>query len=317
MLNINISDIRIDGGTQSRSCIDQHAVEDYASAMQAGETFPPVTVYFDGSAYWLADGFHRYQAHVSAKLATIAADVRQGTQRDAILYSVGANAAHGLRRTNDDKRRAVLTLLNDTEWAKWSNREIAKQVGVHFNYVGKVRAEGVTITPSDSEPRTYTTKHGTKAEMNTASIGAKSKPDQEAKAPVVAEKPVPQIKQPAIDAEPDQETEALDPVEAKLRREFRSMTDEAREDAYVGLSMDLRECNIAANKAIAERDTLKRQIKELGEGDSASVIRNLQVQVKNAESARWREGEKTKDALKQVYALKKELKRIGAVEIPL
>ena len=34
--------------------------------------------------------------------------------------------AHGLRRSNADKRRAVLTLLNNEEWAKWSAREIAK-----------------------------------------------------------------------------------------------------------------------------------------------------------------------------------------------
>jgi len=34
---------------------------------------------------------------------------------DAVFNSVGANAEHGLRRTNADKRRAVLTLLNDDE----------------------------------------------------------------------------------------------------------------------------------------------------------------------------------------------------------
>ena len=79
----------------------------------------------------------------------------------------------------------------------------------------------------------------------------------------------------------------------------------------------LEELEAAATKAMAERDALKSQVKELSVGDTTSVIRKLQVEVKNAESARWREGEKTKDALKQVYALKKELKRLGAVEIPL
>jgi branched-chain amino acid transport system substrate-binding protein len=43
---------------------------------------------------------------------------------DAILYSVGANEMHGLRHTNEDKRRAVLTLLNDPGWSKWSDPEI-------------------------------------------------------------------------------------------------------------------------------------------------------------------------------------------------
>jgi hypothetical protein len=120
----------------------------------------------------LADGFHRLRAFIAADRETIPADVRQGTRRDAILYSVGANETHGLRRTNDDKRRAVLTLLNDAEWSKWSDREIARQCAVHFNYVGRLRKD-VTITRSDSEPsqRTFTTKHGTTATMNTAAIG--------------------------------------------------------------------------------------------------------------------------------------------------
>ncbi len=32
-------------------------VLDYAEDMAAGATFPPVEVYYDGSIYWLADGY--------------------------------------------------------------------------------------------------------------------------------------------------------------------------------------------------------------------------------------------------------------------
>lgn len=314
MSSISISTIRFDGGTQSRACISEQVVSDYADAMQAGDRFPPITVYFDGADYWLADGFHRYQAYIRAKVMSVAADVRQGTQRDAILFSVGANASHGLRRTSDDKRRAVLTLLNDSEWSKWSANQIAKQCGVSHTFVNGLKS---SLEAVSSEKRTYTTKHGTTAEMKTANIGAKSKPNQETQIAKAPEKPAPRIEAPTNDVELDQETQAADPVEEKLRREFRSMTSEAQEDAYVGLSLDLQECNAAATKAMAERDALKKQVKELTAGDTTSVIRNLQVQVKNAESARWREGEKTKDALKQVYALKKELRRLQATEIPL
>jgi hypothetical protein len=42
----------------------------------------------------------------------------------------GAQGAHGLRRTNEDKRRSVMTLLNDPEWAVWSDRAIARQCAV-------------------------------------------------------------------------------------------------------------------------------------------------------------------------------------------
>ena len=101
------------------------------------------------------------------------------------------------------------------------------------------------------------------------------------------------------------------------RRKLAKLTQDALIDEVLGLRADLADAKAEAAKVKAERDALKAQVKELSAGDTTSVIRNLQVQVKNAESARWREGEKTKDALKQVYALKKELKRLGATEIPL
>ncbi|MDR9404902.1 MAG: hypothetical protein RI580_15855 [Halothece sp. Uz-M2-17] len=70
-------------------------------------------------------------------------------QRDAILHSVGANATHGLRRSNQDKRKAVVTLLQDNEWSQWSDafgsvfdlRAIARQCQVSTPLVGKIRQE--------------------------------------------------------------------------------------------------------------------------------------------------------------------------------
>ena len=91
-----------------------------------GADFRAHSVFYDGQAYWLADGFHRVRAAQEAGLAGINADVRQGTRRDAVLFSAGANAVHGLRRSNADKRRAVETLLNDEEWRAWSDNEIAR-----------------------------------------------------------------------------------------------------------------------------------------------------------------------------------------------
>ena len=305
-----LSDIRIDGGTQSRAKINADVVQEYAAAVLADVQFPPIVVFFDGKEYWLADGFHRWQAFDRAKRDTIPAEVRQGTQRDAVLFSVGANSSHGLRRTNDDKRRAVLTLLDDPEWAKWSDREIARRCAVDGKTVAGLRPKLSAELPQIE--RTVSRKGGT-FQQNTANIGAqpKANPKQEAQAERIA------APRPEPVAEQSSEPMTADPVEAKLRREFRALSEEAQEDAYVGLSLDLQDCKAAATKAMAERDALKTQVKELGAADSTTVIRDLQVKVKNAESARWRESEKTKDALKQVYALKKELKAIGAVEIPL
>lgn len=174
---ISVAEIKINGGTQPRSEIDESVVSDYAEAMQGGAQFPPVAVFFDGAAYWLADGFHRTHAARRAKMTEISAEIHDGTKRDAILYSVGANYGHGLRRTNDDKRKAVMTLLEDGEWSQWSNVEIAKQCAVDEKTVRKYRAEVTSEVPKSEPPppRTYTNKHGTTSTMNTENIG-KRKP---------------------------------------------------------------------------------------------------------------------------------------------
>lgn len=164
--------IRRDGGTQPRDQIDAKVAEDYAEAIADGAELPAVTVFYDGSAYWLADGFHRAVAHDRLGLSDIAADVRQGTQRDAVLYSVGANASHGHRRSNADKRRAVLTVLNDREWSVWSDREIARRCAVDHTFVGRLRPDASLV--QNTSERTYTDKHGNTSTMNTSAIGKKA-----------------------------------------------------------------------------------------------------------------------------------------------
>ena len=104
--------IRVDGGTQPRAELLIEVMEDYAEQMRGGVEFPPITVFFDGKDYWLVDGFHRLGAHQRVRPnAAIEADVIQGTQSEAQWYSLGANKTHGLRRTPEDRRRAVQAAL--------------------------------------------------------------------------------------------------------------------------------------------------------------------------------------------------------------
>lgn len=146
-VSLPVAHIRVDAGIQQRVQLNMFAVEDYAEAMRAGATFPPVVVFSDGQDYWLADGFHRLAAAERAELETVAVDLRSGTRRDAILYAVGANADHGIRRTNADKRRAVLTLLEDDEWSKWESPRIAHACSVTVRFVNGIRAELGTRSP--------------------------------------------------------------------------------------------------------------------------------------------------------------------------
>lgn len=167
---LSLDAIRTDGGTQSRAGLNAATVQDYAEAMQAGKRFPALTVFYDGSAYHLADGFHRYEAARRAGIDLFECDVRQGTQRDAILHSVGANGNHGLPRTAEDKRRAVSKLLFDPEWTQWSNRQIAEQCDVSPGLVDKLRLDLRDQLPTVGSERKYL-RDGQELAMQTGNIG--------------------------------------------------------------------------------------------------------------------------------------------------
>ena len=140
-MNISLDKIRIDCGTQAREKIDQQTVNTYCQDIKDGAIFPPVTAYYDGVNYYLADGFHRFFSTKAAGSPGIDCDVINGTLREAILFSVGANPDHGLPRTNADKRKSVMTMLDDLEWEGWSDREIAKYCKVSHVLVGMIRKE--------------------------------------------------------------------------------------------------------------------------------------------------------------------------------
>lgn len=143
---IHIESVRIDGDTQSRVAIDQDHIEDIRAAIRAKMDLPPLVVYFDGKDHWLVDGFHRYHAFRAEGATSAPVEFRKGTKRDAKLHAAGANAGHGLKRTNADKRRAVRMLLDDADWQKWSNRRIAEHCGVSDPFVAELRSQLRTVS---------------------------------------------------------------------------------------------------------------------------------------------------------------------------
>jgi len=139
---IKIALIRTDGGTQLRvGGLDEDVVTDYTEALKRKDKLPPVNLVYDGEVNWLVGGFHRLEAHVRAGREVIEAVVTPGELRDAVLLAVSENATHGLRRTNQDKRRAAEVILQDPEWSIWGDREIARLCGIGYTLVGTVRRE--------------------------------------------------------------------------------------------------------------------------------------------------------------------------------
>lgn len=243
---IKLEHIRINGGTQSRVSINTVTVADYADAMTDGATLPPVTLFFDGVDHWLADGFHRYHAHKKIGAINIDADVRKGDKRDAILYSVGANASHGLRRTNEDKHRAVAMLLNDPEWVTWSANEIAKKCGVSHTFVNGIKSSLEAVSSEAPSESTYTTKHGTKATMKTANIG-KAKPTAPSQY-VVADEPTMALD---VDPAPENFGSFEDEVATELKAETDKLNDIKNSPTTEG--------SVLAN-ALADVETLREQL---------------------------------------------------------
>lgn len=170
---VEIALIRLDGGTQSRVAISEDAVAEYAEAVADGTELPPVVLFHDGSTYWAADGFHRTLAHQRAGVEKINAIVLKGTRRDALLWAIGANAAHGLRRTTADKKRSVELLLADDEWGKFPVRQLARLAKVSWVLVEKVQAEKAAATGTKPDPvKTVTRPNGTTYQMDTSGITA-------------------------------------------------------------------------------------------------------------------------------------------------
>lgn len=258
---LNLNTIRIDGGTQSRVEINNDAVSDYAEAVKVGIEFPPVVVFHDGADHWLADGFHRFHAHKQAGKASILAEIHNGTARDAILFSVGANGAHGLRRSNADKRKAVETVLRDAEWAKWSDRKVADLCGVGAPLVGDIRK--AICNPITDAPAVRTVQRaGRTYQQDTSRIGKTEEPSKPAKAPKrTLDAPAPEGVEALTDA--DNLREAQDTL-AEIVRENETLRDrlaiesmDVSEDEKTAASETIRELRALVKTLEAENDAIK------------------------------------------------------------
>jgi hypothetical protein len=135
---LRLKDIVVDAGTQARVYDPlEEVIAEYAERSQAGDDLPPLEVVSDGHTNWLWDGFHRFLAY--ERLGKRAADcnVTEGTLEDARWLCCSANKKNALKRTTEDKQKAVdlaLRLRPDL-----TDRAIADHCGVDHKTVGKHR----------------------------------------------------------------------------------------------------------------------------------------------------------------------------------
>lgn len=144
---------------QARAATDDKTIDEYAQAYLDGAKFPAAIVFHDGKTYFLADGFHRYFGAKQAGLSDLLCDVRDGTRKDALWFSIGANRTHGLKRSNADKRNAVELALR--EKPDLTDTVISQHVGVNLHMVTDVRNK-LSITNPEVAPAIRTGADGKK-----------------------------------------------------------------------------------------------------------------------------------------------------------
>lgn len=136
--HLPIEALILDPEIQPREKIDEPTVEEYAEVLRSGGELPPVETCQDqDDRYWVWDGYHRTTAHQRAGRKAVPVRVRPGSRADAAWLALQANKAHGLKRSNADKRRAVRLALH--LHPEHSDRRIASWVGVSQTFVNEMR----------------------------------------------------------------------------------------------------------------------------------------------------------------------------------
>lgn len=136
-VKIPVAAVQLDTSIQCRAQIDTATVNEYAERMTEGDKFPPIIVFGSADRCWIGDGWHRVLAARQISARKIDAELKRGNRVDALKHALQANAQHGQRRTNADKRRCVEIALR--EFPKLSSRAIGKMCGVGHTVVDQIR----------------------------------------------------------------------------------------------------------------------------------------------------------------------------------
>lgn len=193
----------VNPGTQTRAGINPDRVEYMA---QHFDELKPIVLFDDGTWKWPGAGHHRISAailtgtcpkcgnrfedvaeHVSKEHKdyqcpetfktrnSILADVRPGTERDALAFSLTDNIVHdkeGAPRSGKDMDTSVAIMMSDPEWSDWTNQKIADHLHVKLWRVKKYAHLRAHLGRTDQDSRTVT-RGGKKYAMKTGKIGRK------------------------------------------------------------------------------------------------------------------------------------------------
>ena len=168
VIHLDIASIRRDGGTQVRANLSEETIREYAAQMEAGDLFPPVTVWYDGSGYWLSDGFQRVAAAEQIGRTSILAEIRRGSLSDARWSSYAANSRHGIRRSKEDILNAIRQALEHSNARMLSHNQLAKHLNIPETTLRRLLKK---LPPPEARGATcIVTRNGKCYEMNTGAM---------------------------------------------------------------------------------------------------------------------------------------------------
>jgi hypothetical protein len=162
-----ISRIKREFALQVRAEQNPDVIAAYAEKIRAGEPIPAPLVYYDGTTYWLADGYCRVAAALEVGLSKLDVEVRSGTQRMALEYAFRRELPPA--RTGQDKRRDVEAFLHSAPNA--SDRAIGRAAGVSHTFVARVRAQLSSANGCQINPARYVRRGDSVYTQDTSRIG--------------------------------------------------------------------------------------------------------------------------------------------------
>jgi hypothetical protein len=165
--------VELDPAVQPRVHPNMEIIKEYAGEMRANAAFPPIDVVWDRQAgkYRGWDGFHRVMAARRIGRDWLTANVVPGTREDARWRALAANATHGLRRTNADKRRVVVLALKHPKGAGMSDQRIGQHCGDHHSSVSAIRKELETRAEIQKVRERTVARSGSTCTMDSSGIG--------------------------------------------------------------------------------------------------------------------------------------------------
>jgi len=177
-----ITAIRTDGQTQHRIAPDPAVVAEYAELMREGVVFPPISVWWDGSHFWLSDGFQRTAAAVSIGMTEIRAEVWAGMLEEAQWHSYAANAIHGARLSLAERQRIVSLAMKHPNCSTMSDVQLAEYLHLPRTTLRRWRKELSWPNCQDGVGVRIVTRADTTYPLTTSRIGKQAAPERQKKA---------------------------------------------------------------------------------------------------------------------------------------